>query len=379
LKNEHNSSRSRGLETGRWLIFLMLFSGLMQVGAQQRSLLTSVSESGSSLPDGPDAQRLAGGAVGPQDAARVSGSIHGVVMDKDGAVCEGATVALEFTGTNAPAARMATSDNNGRFSFSDVPPGAFKLAVSSKGFETQTAEGVLHSGESFEAQVIALRVTSISEVRVTASQVEIATEQVKEEEQQRVLGVIPNFYVSYAPNAAPLTVKQKFDLGWKTSIDPVSFLAVGFFAGIEQAENTFSGYGQGVQGYAKRYGAGYANSTINTMLGSAILPSWWKQDPRYFYKGTGTIHARALYAIANAVICKGDNGKWQPNYSAVAGGLAAGGISNLYYPASDRDGLTLTFENAAIGTAEGAVQNLIQEFVIRKLTPKLPNYGSGKP
>ncbi|MGA9672119.1 MAG: carboxypeptidase-like regulatory domain-containing protein, partial [Terracidiphilus sp.] len=294
-------------------------------------------------------------------------------------VFEELNAALAFEGPNAPAVRTATSDSNGRFNFPGVIPGPFKLAVSSKGFETQIVEGVLHSGESFEAKAIALTVTSTSEVTVTASQVEIATEQVKEEEQQRVLGVIPNFYVSYSPNAAPLTVKQKFDLGWKTSIDPISFLAVGFFAGIEQAENTFSGYGQGAQGYAKRYAAGYANSTISTMLGGAILPSWWKQDPRYFYKGTGTIRSRTLYAIATAVICKGDNGKWQPNYSGIVGGLAAGGISNLYYPASDRDGLTLTFENAALGTAGSAVQNLIQEFVIRKLTPKIPNYGSGKP
>jgi hypothetical protein len=294
------------------------------------------------------------GSAAQEDSAQVStGSIDGVVMDKDGAVCEGATVALEYAQTSVPAMRAATSDSNGRFSFPGVAPGAFKLTVSSKGFETQIVQGVLHAGESFEARAIELTVTSTSEVRVTASQVEIAVEQVREEEQQRVLGVIPNFYVSYAPDAAPLTVKQKFDLGWKTSIDPISFLAVGFFAGIEQAENTFSGYGQGAQGYAKRYGAGYANSTISTMLGSAILPSWWKQDPRYFYKGTGTTRSRALYAIANAVICKGDNGKWQPNYSSIIGGLAAGGISNLYYPASDRDGLTLTFENAALGTAKG--------------------------
>ncbi len=115
------------------------------------------------------------------------------------------------------------------------------------------------------------------------------------------------------------------------------------------------------------------------MIGGAILPSLFKQDPRYFYKGTGTIRSRAMYAIANAVICKGDNGRWQPNYSGILGGLAAGGISNLYYPASDRSGVELTFENALIGTAEGAVQNLFQEFVVRRLTPRLPNYEAGAP
>jgi len=154
---------------------------------------------------------------------------------------------------------------------------------------------------------------------------------------------------------------------------------VGVFAGVEQATNSFSGYGQGAQGYAKRYGAGFADSFIGTMIGGAILPAWWKQDPRYFYKATGTTRSRALYAIANAVICKGDNGHWQANYSAIIGGLAAGGISNLYYPASSRDGVQLTFENALIGTGESAVQNLFQEFVVRKLTPKIPNYSAAKP
>jgi hypothetical protein len=218
-----------------------------------------------------------------------------------------------------------------------------------------------------------------SEVRVTASQEEIAQAQIKEEETQRVLGVIPNFYVSYVPNASPLTKRQKLDLAWKTAIDPVSFLAAGAFAGIEQADNTFSGYGQGAQGYAKRFAASYGDGVIGNMIGGAMLPSLLKQDPRYFYKGTGTTQSRVLYAIANAVICKGDNGHWQANYSGILGGLAAGGISNLYYPASNRDGLTLTFENALIGTGEAAAQNLFQEFVVRRLTPKLPKYGSSPP
>jgi hypothetical protein len=115
------------------------------------------------------------------------------------------------------------------------------------------------------------------------------------------------------------------------------------------------------------------------MLGSALLPSVFKQDPRYFYKGAGTVRSRVLYAIANAVICKGDNGRWQANYSGILGNLAAGGISNLYYPAANRDGVGLTFENAGLGAAAGAVQNLFQEFVVKRLTPKIPNYGPAQP
>jgi hypothetical protein len=109
------------------------------------------------------------------------------------------------------------------------------------------------------------------------------------------------------------------------------------------------------------------------------LPSLLKQDPRYFYKGTGSLSARFLYAVGNSVICKGDNGRWQPNYSNMLGSLAAGGISNLYYPSDDRNGAGLTFENAAIGIAANAVTNLLQEFLIRKLTPKAPKTGPSGP
>src|SRR5262249_50099200 len=161
---------------------------------------------------------------------------------------------------------------------------------------------------------------------VVPDRVEIAEEQLKEQEKQRVLGVIPNFYVSYVPDAAPLTPKQKFGLAWKTSIDPVSFGITAAIAGGQQADNDFRRYGQGAQGYAKRFGAAYANLVSSTFIGGAILPSLLKQDPRYFYKGTGTKRSRFFYAVANSVICKGDNGRWQPNYSGVLGGLAAGGI-----------------------------------------------------
>jgi hypothetical protein len=162
-------------------------------------------------------------------------------------------------------------------------------------------------------------------------------------------------------------------------IDPVTIAFVGGAAGVQQAQNHFEGYGQGAQGYAKRFGAGFADTVSGTFIGGAILPSLLKQDPRYFYKGTGSKTARILYAIANAVICKGDNRRWQANYSGILGSLAAGGISNLYYPAQDRDGAALTFENAALGIGGSAISNLFQEFVVKKLTPRVPDNGTARP
>jgi len=175
-----------------------------------------------------------------------------------------------------------------------------------------------------------------------------------------------------------LSSKQKFELAWRSTIDPVTFLITGATAGIEQADGQFGGYGQGAQAYGKRFGAAYADTITSTFIGSAILPSLLRQDPRYFYKGTGGTRSRFLYAIANSVICKGDNKRWQPNYSNIAGNLASGAISNTYYPAKDRDGAGLTFENALIGVGATAIANLFQEFIVRKFTPNLPNFISSK-
>jgi len=266
------------------------------------------------------------------------------------------------------------SDSDGRFFFSGVAPGAFQLTVKSAGFTTQGLSGTLHPGENLLVPPIILAVaTASTEVRVSLIPTEMAEAEIKDEEKQRVLGIIPNFYVTYNPAAVPLHPKQKFELAWKATIDPINFGLVGAIAGIQQASNSFSGYGQGAQGYGKRYGAAYADFVTGTFIGSAILPSLLKQDPRYFYKGTGTRRARVLYAIANSVICKGDNGHWQANYSALIGSLAAGGISNLYYPESDRDA-TVTFENTLIGIGASAASNILQEFVIRKLTRNAPKY-----
>lgn len=309
-----------------------------------------------------------------------TGSIHGVVENREGAVCEGAHISLTQAGSADSAARTAISDSEGRFVFGDVPAGPFQLTFSSDGFVTRTLSGVLGSGESYEAPPAILLVTAASsEVQVTASRVEVAEEQVREEEEQRVLGAIPNFYVTYVHDAPSLTSRQKFNLAWKSSIDPVTFLSTGAFAGIEQASNSYSAWGQGTEGYSKRYAAGYADDFIGTMIGSALLPSLLKQDPRYFYKGTGSTRSRILYAIANSVVCKSDSGHWQPNYSSIGASFASAGISNLYYPAANRNGMTLTFQNFLIDKATGAAQNIFQEFVVRKLTPKIPSYNSAKP
>lgn len=307
-----------------------------------------------------------------QKTDQQQGTIRGTVVDQSGAVVLGARVSLTRSGE--PLSSEVLTGSDGQFSFTAIAPGPFQIIVNAVGFALQTSSGILHPAENYTASTIALTVAmDVTNVEVGLPQVEVAEEQMKVEEKQRVLGVLPNFYVSYIPNAVPLTSKQKFRLAAKTVVDPFTFVFVGGSAGVEQWQNHFRGYGQGAEGYAKRFGAGYADTVSGTFIGNAILPSILKQDPRYFYKGTGSIRSRFLYAIANAFICKGDNGHWQPNYSAIGGGLAAGGISNLYYPSQDRNGVQLTFENAAIGTAGTAFSNVLQEFLIKKLTPRIPH------
>jgi len=319
------------------------------------------------------------GAVGKDNqlpARGLPGTISGKVVDQDGALVAGARVKL--TGDQS-LNQDQLSGPGGQFLFSNIAPGNFQLTITSPGFARQTVSGILHSGQNDELpQIVLVVATNVTEVQVGVPQTEVAEEQIKVEEKQRVLGALPNFYVSYIPNAAPLNPKQKFELAWKTVLDPVTFLVVGGLAGVQQAQNHFVGYGQGAQGYAKRFGANYADTVSSTFIGGAILAALLKQDPRYFYKGTGSTRARFLYAIANSVICKGDNRRWQPNYSNVLGNLASGGISNLYYPAQDRNGAELTFENAAIGIGAGSITNLLQEFLLPKLTPT-HGHGPGKP
>jgi hypothetical protein len=319
----------------------------------------------------------AGATSGLPGAPQPPGSIGGIVVDRTGAFIVGARV--NITREVPSLSQEVLSGDDGQFSLANVPPGPFQLTITAPGFRTQTFNGTLRSGEIYTVPQTTLSIaTAVTEVRVVPKRIDVAEDEIKEAEKQRVLGVIPNFYVTYVPNPVPLSTKQKFELAWKTTVDPVSFGITGVIAGVQQAQNDFSGYGQGAQGFAKRYGASYADFVAGTFVGSAMLPSLLKQDPRYFYKGTGSKRSRILYALANAVICKGDNGHWQANYSSILGSLAAGGISNLYYPAKNRDGVQLTFENALIGIGASAAANILQEFFVRKLTPNCPNHAAAK-
>ncbi len=193
------------------------------------------------------------------------------------------------------------------------------------------------------------------------SQHEKAERELKQQEQQRILGVIPNFNTSNVQNAAPLTPSQKFHLAFRSAIDPFQFVAAGLDAGYSQSVDDFPGYGQGAQGYGKRFGAAYADQASGLFWGNALFPTLFREDPRYFRKGTGSIKRRLFYVIQTTVWTKQDNGNWGPNYANVLGNITAGSLSNLYYPSADR-GVGLTFQRALTVTVEGAVGAVFFEF-----------------
>jgi hypothetical protein len=297
--------------------------------------------------------------------ATTPGTVIGTILDQSGAVSVGTVIRL--TPEDKSAYREVTSGNNGQFSFSNVPVGHFQLSVSSSGFGNELYSGDLAPGQTVITPAIVLSVaTVVTEVKVTVDPVEVATEQVKEQEHQRVLGFIPNFYVTYDRDAVPLTTKLKYHLAWKSTTDVVTIGGVAFLAGLQQAADQYSEFGQGAQGYAKRFGAEYGDAFVSTFLSGAVFPSLFKQDPRYFFRGTGGTKKRLLYAIGNSVWCKGDNGRWQVNYSNMAGAVSGAAIASTYYPSTNQGMNILT--NSLIRMGESSLTGVIQEFILHKLT-----------
>jgi hypothetical protein len=303
------------------------------------------------------------GAATGASQTDANGNIVGTILDQSGSVAAGAVVRL--TSADKSFSREVVSGDNGQYSFSNVPPGRFDLSVNSTGFGDKAFSAELAPGQTYLVAPIVLSVaTVVTGVKVTVDPVEVATEEVKEQEHQRVLGFIPNFYVTYHPDAPPLTTKLKYKLAWRSSTDPVNIFGTAFFAGLQQAGDEYPEFGQGAQGYGKRYGTAYADVIASTFLSGAFFPSLLKQDPRYFYKGSGSMRSRIWRAVSNSIICKGDNGRWQGNYSNIAGSFAGAAVSSTYYPTTNQASVVLS--NGFIRLGESSLAGVMQEFVVRK-------------
>jgi len=210
------------------------------------------------------------------------------------------------------------------------------------------------------------------------SQREKAEEQIKEQEKQRVVGIVPSFNVSYRSDAVSMSPGQKMHLAFHSATDPVTFAAGFLAAGYHESQDDNKGFGWGPTGYFELSGASYLDAFSGTIIGNGILPVILHQDPRYFRMGHGTVSHRMFYSLATNVRCKHDNtGKWEPNYSNVGGNILSGVISNYYYP-STGSGVGQTFSTAFIVTAEGGLGSLFNEFwpdVSRKILHRDPTHG----
>jgi hypothetical protein len=186
-------------------------------------------------------------------------------------------------------------------------------------------------------------------------------DQLRAEEKQRILGIMATFNMTDNKQALPLTPRQKFQLFLKGSTDPWTIGLTAFSAGIGQAEDSPPEWKGGVVGYSKRLGAGYADTFDGNLWGNAILTSWWREDPRYYRKGSGSFGSRVFWAAGSSFWCKRDSGTWGPNYANVAGNIIGGAIANAYYPASQR-GLDPTLEHSATVTYYGIAGAELIEF-----------------
>jgi hypothetical protein len=179
----------------------------------------------------------------------------------------------------------------------------------------------------------------------------------------RIFWTMPNFLtVEDADNIPPLSSGQKFKVVGRSLIDPSEFVLIGFVAGLGQASNSDPSYGQGAQGYAKRYGTAYSDNAIENFMASAVLPSLLHQDPRYYQLGRGGFRRRAGHAIQRVFITRSDSGEKQFNYSEIFGsGIAASISTYSYHPNQDRNfGTVASVWGTQIGWDVGTY--LIKEF-----------------
>jgi hypothetical protein len=296
-----------------------------------------------------------------------TGSIRGTVTDVGDDPVSDASVVL-----HGPAGERlaAETKDDGSFAFSNVTPGiVYQINATAEGFAEWSSSVTVEPGQEKILSEVQLPILAVQRaVTVNYSSKEVAAQQLKVEEHQRVLGFIPNIFVTYEPHPEPLTAKMKFHLAYKGLTHPTFFAFEASWAGVEQAAH-MTDYRLGARGYGERFGANLASGASEGLFANAILPSLLHQDPRYFYRGSGTKGSRAWHAILAPFVCQGDNGKSQPNYSQMGGSLISASLSNTYYPNSQR-GPGLVFTNFGTSMGLHVALGLAQEFILGKFTSR---------
>ena len=306
---------------------------------------------------------LAQGVVTP--GAQIT-AILGTVTDTNSDPIPNAAVRLE-----GPAGNLLTAitADDGSFTIREVTPGnAYRIDVTADGFAAWNSSVSVEAGEQKSLGEIMLRVLAERTITVSYSPKEVAAQQLQAEEHQRVLGFIPNIYVTYEPHPEALTAKMKFHLAYKGLTHPTFFAFEGLWAGIEQAGH-INNYDLNSAGYGKRFAANLVDGTSESLFANALLPSLLHQDPRYFYRGSGTKKSRAWHAVMAPFVCRGDNGALQPNYSQMGGSVISASLSETYYPGSN-PGPEFIARNFGISMGLHVALGLAQEFLLPRFTSK---------
>jgi hypothetical protein len=181
-------------------------------------------------------------------------------------------------------------------------------------------------------------------------------------EDKRAFGVLPNYKTAEESAVfVPLTTKAKFVIATKDSFDYPVFITTAFFAGLSQAEGTNNSlYGQGIEGFAHRYGIQYADQTIGNYFPEAIVPTLFHDDPRYFRRSEGAVHTRLLYALSRMFVCRNNNGNWTFNSPEIVGNIMAATAASSYHPHQRTTGDIA--EEAGNFWESDVVGNIIKEF-----------------
>jgi hypothetical protein len=169
--------------------------------------------------------------------------------------------------------------------------------------------------------------------------------------------VFPNLAVS----TKPMTPKQKFRLSVENSLSTFTVLGTAAGAGLGMAMNTNSGYGQGAEGYFKRWGAGMAFSASNQLIGTYAIASLTHQDPRYFVQNSGEFKSSVRYAVSRLFVARYEDGHTGANWAQILGPLGAAGLANTYLPSGNRT-VGHTIENYAISMGIAAGVNVLREY-----------------
>ena len=295
------------------------------------------------------------------------GAVQGQVLYPDQTPI--ASARLTLTPSVGPAL-TTVSEPDGSFLFEQVPAGAFTLTASADDVEPATANGTVPNGGAVELPSMVLRLSVVHTEVNAITQREAAEGEIHSEEHQRILHVVPNFLVVYDAEAVPLSSSQKFRLSARNWIDPVNIGISAVSAGVEEGTNSYPGFGKGLRGYGRRFGASFGDATSSALLGGALLPSIFRQDPRYFFRGTGSTGSRLMFVLKQAVEQKGDNGHWQFAWSNTVGQVGSALLSDTYYPRQGHRWGANTGEFFALGFANTGISNLLQEFVFGHVTTR---------